>query len=230
MLHSRCSAPDHCCLKLSDEDITGLGASTGQVYANPFFPGEKSEDGGFLPGDLALMYDPPMNDDLDYTSDEQEADVPVERRGNMGPQLRSPVLLQPAGPAAQKSTPRSDGVALALPSSPQQLPKSSTPFGPCRDRLQEDVPVKASQSRSLPQMKALPTQPAMPGRAGASQPRTFSRSVADAKSCSSEVGAASIAAIMQCVAQADEIPSQQKPNSEKWSERLNDYTPKQLGD
>lgn len=51
------------------------------------------------------------------------------------------------------------------------------------------------------------------------QPRTFSRSLRDARSCNSEAGASSIAAIMQCVAQAQDVPVQQRPNSEKWTER-----------
>lgn len=55
------------------------------------------------------------------------------------------------------------------------------------------------------------------------QQRSLSRSFRDAQSCTSEVGAASIAAIMQCVAQAKDLPLQQRPNSQKWAERWAAY-------
>lgn len=56
------------------------------------------------------------------------------------------------------------------------------------------------------------------------QPRSLSRSVREAQlSCTSEAGAASIAAIMQCVAQSQHVPIQQRPNSEKWTGRLKAY-------
>eukprot|EP00933_Yihiella_yeosuensis_P035297 TRINITY_DN2881_c0_g1_i2.p1 TRINITY_DN2881_c0_g1~~TRINITY_DN2881_c0_g1_i2.p1 ORF type:complete len:320 (-),score=46.19 TRINITY_DN2881_c0_g1_i2:286-1245(-) len=53
------------------------------------------------------------------------------------------------------------------------------------------------------------------------QPKSFSRSVREAQACKSEAGQASIAAILQCVAKVEEVPAQQRPNSEKWSERWN---------
>lgn len=56
------------------------------------------------------------------------------------------------------------------------------------------------------------------------QTRSLSRSVRDAQvSCTSEAGAASIAAILQCVAHAQDLPVQQQPNSEKWTGRLKAY-------
>lgn len=55
------------------------------------------------------------------------------------------------------------------------------------------------------------------------QPRSLSRSVREAKTCTSEAGAASIAAILQCVAHAQDLPAQQRPNSEKWTGRWVNY-------
>lgn len=55
------------------------------------------------------------------------------------------------------------------------------------------------------------------------EPRTLSRSLRDARACKSEVGAASIAAIMDVVAKAQEVPAQQRPNSDKWTQRLASY-------
>jgi len=55
------------------------------------------------------------------------------------------------------------------------------------------------------------------------EPRTLSRSLRDARACTSEAGAASIAAILDVVARAQEVPLQQRPNSEKWAQRLASY-------
>lgn len=48
-------------------------------------------------------------------------------------------------------------------------------------------------------------------------------SLKDPSACSADVGAASIAAIRQCVAQSQQVPEQQRPNSEKWAKRLAKY-------
>eukprot|EP00930_Biecheleria_cincta_P055008 TRINITY_DN41380_c0_g1_i1.p1 TRINITY_DN41380_c0_g1~~TRINITY_DN41380_c0_g1_i1.p1 ORF type:complete len:332 (-),score=45.33 TRINITY_DN41380_c0_g1_i1:37-1032(-) len=82
--------------------------------------------------------------------------------------------------------------------------------------LVQSVQQPRTQSRSLMQPSTR--------NLSSDQPRTFSRSVRDAQACTSEAGAASIAAILQCVEQADEIPVQQRPNSGKWSERWNGYS------
>lgn len=72
------------------------------------------------------------------------------------------------------------------------------------------------------QVAMSPASPAgpWPGAAQAVQPRSLSYSARAAQQmCSSEAGAASIAAILECVAHAQDLPAQQRPNSEKWAGR-----------
>jgi len=50
--------------------------------------------------------------------------------------------------------------------------------------------------------------------------RTLSRSLREASACPSEPGGSSIAAIKQCVAEANMVHPRQRPNSDKWRARL----------
>jgi len=276
----RCVTTSHCCQKLAEEDFTGLATLGGgpQVYGNPFVYDEKAsilvgeDEGDFSAGALALMYDPPMNDDLDYGSDELHLDghaqsvTAPKRDGPVGPHIRSSALPQPYAGASNSATrfgpqvekpwipstsavgpgssqastlnPQAAGAAypsrpsLPQPQSPGKPKQSQTTFGPAQsapsfgpmsrkaeaDSLREEAVVQQTRTQSRSLQKA-------PAGKGVDQPRTFSRSVRDAQACKSEAGASSIAAILQCVAQAEDIPAQQRPNSEKWSERLNDFSP-----
>eukprot|EP00931_Biecheleriopsis_adriatica_P048285 TRINITY_DN27895_c0_g1_i1.p1 TRINITY_DN27895_c0_g1~~TRINITY_DN27895_c0_g1_i1.p1 ORF type:complete len:356 (-),score=44.23 TRINITY_DN27895_c0_g1_i1:69-1055(-) len=143
--------------------------------------------------------------------------------------------------AASPGRPR-DGRASLSPSAGKSShgAVASTSFGPS-SKKEELKPIGAGrlsnpdhsdpvtqQSRmpSLPAKQVTVTQTGLAAKGtGADQPRTFSRSIREAQACTSEAGAASIAAILQCVEQAEMVPEIQRPNSEKWSERLNRYNP-----
>eukprot|EP00434_Breviolum_minutum_P020657 symbB.v1.2.018214.t1/scaffold1445.1/size118272/5 len=231
----RCAVSNACCPKLSEEDFTGFNAfGNAQMYLTPFMYdpsaplnyGEEGDLGDFPPGALALMYDPPIDDDLDSPSDwtHGDAELSMEGSGSMPRQLQridvdnleqsiAPPIHRGALPPRGGTTATPDGLgAHGLP---------STSFGPNSRRSNADAGLKplvpdtglrgaASRRVSL----------------GDEQPRTFSRSIREAQTCTSEVGAASIAAILECVEQAQDVPQQQRPNSEKWSERLRAFEPK----
>mmetsp|Transcript_47337 Transcript_47337/g.135743 ORF Transcript_47337/g.135743 Transcript_47337/m.135743 type:complete len:303 (-) Transcript_47337:103-1011(-) len=114
------------------------------------------------------------------------------------------------------ATPRGLGVHSVPPAPPPPPPRSSTSragggvgFSPGRPPL--PTPVSCSSEAAKP---GQPMAPSMPGGGFA----TIASS--EARQCASQAGAASIAAILQCVAQAQELPAQQRPNSEKWQGRF----------
>ncbi|CAJ1326894.1 unnamed protein product [Effrenium voratum] len=228
MLH-RCAATNHCCPKLSEEDFNGLSAfGNAQMYVNPFmydpnaaFAGE--ETGDFPPGALALMYDPPIDDDLD--SPDWAGDTAFGDSGVRGIQLQPELSPSPLERLNVEATELSPSVGF-LPESRGALPPRSgttaTPSGLGAHGLGFGPNSRRSPADS--NLKPLGMDPGairMPlaETVHDAQPRTFSRSVREAQTCTSEVGAASIAAILECVEQAQDVPQQQRPNSEKWSER-----------
>ncbi|CAE7379669.1 unnamed protein product [Symbiodinium natans] len=257
MLH-RCAVSNACCPKLSEEDFSGLSAfGNAQMYVNPFLydpsqaplhfsMGGEDEGGDFPPGALALMYDPPIDDDLDSPDDwtgdpgDQGSSLPLSSGLRPSAPLQpvpSDSPLQPSSGSSMRKLPDSVGHVGSLPSS-EGRPKTSLlgsavgsatpsglgahgvpskPFGPA-SRKEGDGSLKPLGGM-LPEPGPINIRPARVTEDSA--PRTFSRSIREAQSCTSEVGAASIAAILECVEQAEDVPKQQRPNSEKWSERWN---------
>jgi len=244
---------------------TSLGVPRSQLYGN-FFENEASMDfneeagSDFPPDALALMYDPPIDDDLDNASDDSSSNhvasasigsksskkngpsgpilslaaMPApyvsvagnSKTSSFGPHLTKPPAVGPSGGYLEET---SEGIAFPPRPNASSKPKQHAPGLEHLTNFSsaDSFPEKGErfQTKVYSQSLRPTTQPSKV----LDQPRTFSRSVQDAKSLTtSEAGAASIAAIMQVVAKAGEVPVQQRPNSDKWSERLNTYSPEKL--
>eukprot|EP00439_Symbiodinium_sp_Y106_P060991 s248_g9.t1 len=236
MLH-RCAVSNACCPKLSEEDFNGLSAfGNAQMYVNPFLydpsqaplhfsMGGEDDGGDFPPGALALMYDPPIDDDLD-SPDDWTGDPPLQRPQkcrDLGLQLQG---LRPSAPLrpvpsdsplhpATGSSMRKMPETASLPSEGRPKPPlhgstvgSATPSGLGAHGMPSKAFGPASRTEGDGSLKPLggaegPTVIIPTRTSDDSAPRTFSRSIREAQSCTSEVGAASIAAILECVEQAE---------------------------
>ncbi|CAL1125674.1 unnamed protein product, partial [Cladocopium goreaui] len=216
--------------RCSKDDFTGFNAfGNTQMYLTPFMydpsapHGEEVDDlGDFPPGALALMYDPPIDDDLDSPSDwTNESEWTFSAPSGSRPALQR-IDVDNLEQTMGMTVPRSQGAlpGRALSATPNGLGAHglpSTSFGPTsRPEILKPLVVDAGASAKTNRRVSLGDD---------EQPRTFSRSVREAQTCTSEVGAASIAAILECVEQAQDVPHQQRPNSEKWSERLRTFEP-----
>ncbi|CAE8585834.1 unnamed protein product [Polarella glacialis] len=238
MLHRCVAGSTTWCPQLNEDDFGGFvysGASP-QMYSNPF----SYEEGDFPPGALALMYDPPIDDDLD--------DSPswLAPRNGGGGGLGAESLGTSSFPSTSANTipfgmefNGSFASKGAVSSTDEPDPSNGLsgyglsglgvpPIGPNagpRERPQISLSLKPLGSMGFQPRTSSRTlrASAEPSETDDGQPRSFSRTVREAQSCTSEAGAASIAAILKCVAQVQEVPAQQRPNSEKWSERWNGY-------
>lgn len=198
-------------------------------------PGDRGPEARFGP-----EIQKPLSPDIKVSLASHERPISVRRSGAQAQSAPSELAASTVNPSSP-SRGASPGKPRCLPSRGGDRPTSATPegrgahghaashasFGPPSRKLEgeSNVPEKMlvtgvqqprTQSRSL-------MQPSTRGT-NCDQPRTFSRSVRDAQACTSEAGAASIAAILQCVEQAEEVPVQQRPNSGKWSERWSGYS------
>eukprot|EP00435_Cladocopium_sp_Y103_P069223 s645_g32.t3 len=228
----RCAVSNACCPKLSEEDFTGFNAfGNTQMYLTPFMydpsapHGQEVDDlGDFPPGALALMYDPPIDDDLDSPSDwTNESDWTFSAPSGSRPALQRidvDNLEQSIGITVPQSRGALPGRALsATPNGLGAHGLPSTSFGPTsRSEILKPLVADAGVAAAKTNRRV--------SLGDDEHSRTFSRSVREAQTCTSEVGAASIAAILECVEQAQDVPRQQRPNSEKWSERLRTFEPK----
>jgi len=164
----------------------------------------------FPPAALSLMYTPPVDDDDDEDSDREDMDEWVQNVDellNVSKLMRPTVskLMRPSTPRAGVSPHR--GISNLSPS----LVRPTTPRAAPRRAVGDPGDVQPS----VPHVEE--TAPKGGSRSTSTTRRGHSQSPSEEGN--SDVGAESIASINRCIAKAQGLPEQQRPNSEKWTER-----------
>lgn len=207
---------------------------------------QKLGEGSAMKGAGSQMrrWSSPRPADPNFTEVGDEGAI-AHTRSSSSPRLAAPgrprlVDRLPIRSLSSSATPKARGSLGPRAADETSLGPANTEDSPCQPSVTSRTRLGFSPGRGLGGAETSPGgRPGPPGGApgrglggsapaglGApvlTEPRTLSRSLRDARACQSEVGAASIAAIMDVVAQAQQVPTQQRPNSDKWTQRLAGY-------
>lgn len=119
MLH-RCIATNRCCPKVHEDDFGADGLGNGaHIYSNPYMHEDMSqpsamcfdliEGADFPPGAVSLMYDPPMDDELDDADGHAAAEEWVQDVDDL---IKVPKLASAANGGLHPRKPTSLGVSM----------------------------------------------------------------------------------------------------------------------